>query len=86
MSLHMLAGASAASSMMGSVVEDVKLVIGASSVAAFALELTIASACRDGCKKCCACRRVCVCQYTLSMGLMHDMDSNNSPYDVPEWI
>lgn len=86
MCLHMLAGGSTASSMMGSVVEDVKLVIGASSVAAFALELTIASACCHGCKKCCACGRVCVCQYTLSMGLMHDMDSNHSPYDVSEWI
>ena len=85
----MLAGASAASSMMGSVVEDVETVIGASSVAAFALELTIASACCDGCEKCCACRRVCVSvchEYTLPMGLMHDMDSNNSPYDVSKWI
>ena len=42
---QMLAGASAASSMTGSVVEDVETVIGASSVATFALELTIASAC-----------------------------------------
>ena len=50
--------------------------------AALALEMTIASACCDGCKKCCACGRVCVCQETLCMGLMHVMDSNNSLYDV----
>ena len=41
----MLAGASAASTMIGSVVEDVEMAVGASSGAAFALEMTIASAC-----------------------------------------
>ena len=40
---RMLAGASAASRTIGSVVEDVKTVVGASSVAAFSLEMTIAS-------------------------------------------
>ena len=40
----MLAGAPAASSTNGSVVEDVETVTGASSVAALALEVTIASA------------------------------------------
>ena len=44
----MLAGASAASRTIGSVVEDVKTVVGASSVAAFSLEMTIASVCHDG--------------------------------------
>ena len=78
----MLAGAPTASSTIGSVVEDVETAVGASSGAALALEVTMASDVRDGCKKCCACGRVCVCEYTLSMGLMHDMDSNNSPYDV----
>ena len=45
---RMLAGASAASRTIGSVVEDVKTVVGASSVAAFSLEMTIASVCHDG--------------------------------------
>ena len=39
----MLAGASTASSRVGSVVEDIETVAGASSGAAFALEMTIAS-------------------------------------------
>ena len=78
----MLAGASAASGTIGSVVEDVETVVGAISGDALAFEMTIASACRDTCKKCGACGRVCVCQETLYMGLMHDMGSNNSVYDV----
>ena len=81
----MLAGAPAASSTIGSVVEDVETAVGASSGAALALEVTMASDVRDGCKKCGACGRVCVCQYTLCMGLMHGMDSNNSPHDVSKW-
>ena len=79
---HMLAGASAASSMTGSVIEDVETVIGASSVAAFALDMTFDSALAVDCKKCCACGRGSVCQKSLYMGLMHVMDSNNSLYDV----
>ena len=45
---HMLAGASAASSTIGGVVVDVETVVGASSGAAFAFEMTIASARRKG--------------------------------------
>ena len=45
---HMLAGASATSSTIGNVVEDVETVVGASSGAALALEMTIASACCNG--------------------------------------
>ena len=56
----MLAGASAASSTIGSVVEDVEMAVGASSGAALALEVTIASACCDGVKKLSAVCRVCV--------------------------
>ena len=41
---HMLAGASATSSMIGSVVEDVETVVGASSFDALALEATIVHA------------------------------------------
>ena len=78
----MLAGTSAASTTMGSVVEDVETVVGTSSDSAFALETTIASAWPDSCKKCCACGRICMCQNTLYMDLMHVMDSNNSVYDV----
>ena len=81
----MLAGAPTASSTIGSVVEDVETAVGASSGAALALEVTMASDVRDGCKKCCACGRVCVCQYTLYMGLMHVMDSNNTLYGVYKW-
>jgi hypothetical protein len=82
----MLAGAPAASSTIGSVVEDVETAVGVSSGAVFPLEVTIASDVRDGCKKCCACGRVCMCQYTLYMGLMHVMDSNNSLYGVSKGI
>jgi hypothetical protein len=57
---RMLAGASAASSMIASVVEDVETVVGTSSGAALALEVTIAFACRGGCRKCwIASGRVC---------------------------
>ena len=42
---RMLAGASTASTMIGSVVEDVEMAVDVSSGAAFALEMTIASAC-----------------------------------------
>ena len=79
---HMLAGASAASSTIGGVVVDVETVIGASSGDAFAFEMTIASACREGDKKCCACGRVCVYQNTLHIGLRHAMDSINTVDDV----
>ena len=82
----MLAGAPAASSTTDSVVEDVETVADVSFGAALALEMTIATACCDGCKKCCACGRVCVCQETLCMGLMHVMDSNDSLYDVSKGI
>ena len=79
---HMLAGASAASSTIGGVVVDVETVVGASSGAAFAFEMTIASARRKGDKKCCACGRVCVYKMTLHMGLRHAMDSINTVDDV----
>ena len=49
--LHMLAGASATSGSISSVVEDLKTVVGALSGAAFALELTITSACAATCEK-----------------------------------
>ena len=78
----MLAGASAASSTFGSVVEDVETVVGVSSGAAVALEMTIASACRDGCRKCFACRRIRVCQNALHIGLRHAMVSINTVHDV----
>ena len=42
---HMLAGASAASTTMGSVVEDVKTVTGASTGAALPLEMAVGASC-----------------------------------------
>ena len=62
---RMHAGASEASSTIGSVVEDVETVVGASSGAVFALDMSIASACVLGCKKCCACAGESVYQNTL---------------------
>ena len=79
---HMLAGASAASSMIGSVVEDVETVVDASSFDALALEASIVLTCPFCSKKCMSCGRGGGSQYTLYMGVMHVMDSNNSVHDV----
>ena len=50
---HMLAGASAASSTIGSVVEDVETVVGASSFDALALEATIVRIARFALRNAC---------------------------------
>ena len=68
---HMLAGASAASSMIGSVVEDVETVADVSSSAALALEMTTPPRAVCSPMKCGACGRVCMRQYTFCMRLMH---------------